>query len=910
MVSWKVGIIQFLTSPGGADSVSAVTNRASLAALASLWLLAAHPAGAAQGVGATIEGRVVDDAGAPVDGVTVTALNPATGFQRMTTTGDDGRFVLAGLPVEGVFDVRAEKPGFAATVRQGVAVRPDQVLSIDFTLRVAAQDTIGVTAASAPLERADVSLRQTVDEDLIRALPVARRGFLPLASLAAGLTGHPDFPNPHGQVFWTNNVLVDGVSHFSKWRSAARSFSSGVPLEAVRQVQVLTALYSAEFGEGLASITSVTTRAGTNEWHGSALLFGRHHALDAPPVFSARKPAANGQQYGFSLGGPLVANRTHLFTSYEGRRSREHNIVVSPVALNAQVPDDEDEHLLFARVDHQYGDRLLMARYNGERFRWHHEPGGIAVPGSGTAYGTNAHSVLLTAGLPLSPRTLHEPRFQISRYVHNRRDLQPSVFISQAGLSTAGGALGPFGFDADPEDTLEGRDALSHSWRAHTVRAGGGIKYVRARNSSLPFGRGAYFLAGAQPYLFMQGLAPAPSAAVAEPHSLSGFVFAQTDWSLRDVRMNLGLRYDIERVSHIRGYDLRADINNVQPRSSVAWDVAGRGRTVVRGGFGVYAQQHLLYPINRVQLEGVDGAILLTLTPGSPLFPRFPAALSSVPAQLPPRDIHQVAPDFRNPYALQASGGVQRAFFGGIVSADYVYLAGRDLISLIDVNAPASLAKPAQRTVEQADATRPFTPAIGGLRKVITLGNEGRSWYHALEVKFERTVGPLHVLASYTRSRAEDMGNYELPEDSRNLQAEKAPAAADVPHSIAAAFDWIVPGSTPLTRGWSVSGIGLFRSSRPYTISWGDDRAGTTQNDARPGGRNTARTGAYRTVDLAVTKRFRRDAMTIDARAQAFNALNATNYDQYVGELVSPLYGRPISAFPPRQLELAAIVRF
>ena len=102
----------------------------------------------------------------------------------------------------------------------------------------------------------------------------------------------------------------------------------------------------------------------------------------------------------------------------------------------------------------------------------------------------------------------------------------------------------------------------------------------------------------------------------------------------------------------------------------------------------------------------------------------------------------------------------------------------------------------------------------------------------------------------------------------------------------------------------------MYRSRRPYTISWGDDRNGTTQNDARPGQRNTGETGPYRTIDLALTRRFQWRAATIDARAQVFNALNATNYEQYVGELLSPLFGRPVSAFPPRRIEIAAIVRF
>ncbi len=894
------------------------TSAVRVAVLAWACLL---PAGwvAGQGVVVAIEGQVTDDTAAPVAGVTVTARNRATGFERVTTADEDGRFVLVSLPVEGEYDVRAQGPGFAAAVRQNVRLRPDHTVVIDFTLRLTTEDTIAVGATAAPLDRAHFTLPPTVDEDLVRALPVSGRGFMPLVSLAAGFTGHPDFPNPLGQMYWTNNVLVDGASHFSKWRSAARSFSSGVPPEAVRQVQVFTGLFSAEFGETLASVTSVTTKAGTNEWHGSALVFAWDAALGAAPPFSPRKPPGGGQQYSLSLGGPLAANRSHFFGSYERRRSREHNIVVSPAALNAEVQDNQDEHLLFFRVDHQHRGQLFTARYNGQLFGWQHEPGGLVLPPAGTSYRTNVHSVLVTVALPVSSRTFQELRFQFSRFVHRRTDIQPSVFISRAGYSIEGGSLGPLGFGAEPEDTWEATDTLSHAGGggAHALRLGGGFKHVRARNTDLPYGWGAYFFAdrpdhAPRPYVFIQSLAPTPAAVVAEPRSLSAFGFFQHDWTIQGgLRLNLGLRYDVERVSNVRGYRVPVDTNNVQPRLGAAWDVDRQGRTVVRGGLGLYTQQHLLYPINRVQLEGIDGAVALTLSPSSPLFPRFPGTLTALPgAAFPPRDIHRVDPAFRNAYAIQSVVGVQRVFAGGVLGAHYVYLNGRDLMSLIDANAPASASKPAQRTVDEADATRPMAPAAGGFRKIITLGNEGRSWYRALQVTFDRSGGPLHVVAAYTLSRAEDMANYQLPEDSRNLGADKGRSSADIPHNVAAGFAWDVPGSSPLTRGWSLAGIGTFRSHRPYTISWGDDRNGTTQNDARPGGRNTGRTGPYRTVDLSLTKRFRRGAPSVDARVQAFNVLNATNYSQYVGEVVSPLFGRPVSAFPLRRIELAAIVRF
>ena len=127
---------------------------------------------------------------------------------------------------------------------------------------------------------------------------------------------------------------------------------------------------------------------------------------------------------------------------------------------------------------------------------------------------------------------------------------------------------------------------------------------------------------------------------------------------------------------------------------------------------------------------------------------------------------------------------------------------------------------------------------------------------------------------------------------------------------MAAAFNWELPWTGRMLGGWSFSGIGSFRSNRPYNMTWGDDRNGTTQNDARPAGRNTGSTDAFQTVDLSLARRFHRGTKTIEARIEAFNALNTTNYDEYVDTLLSPFFARPVSAFPKQRFQLSAIVRF
>ena len=108
-----------------------------------------------------------------------------------------------------------------------------------------------------------------------------------------------------------------------------------------------------------------------------------------------------------------------------------------------------------------------------------------------------------------------------------------------------------------------------------------------------------------------------------------------------------------------------------------------------------------------------------------------------------------------------------------------------------------------------------------------------------------------------------------------------------------------------------MSGVGIFRSNRPFTQTWGDDRNGTTQYDARPAGRNNLQTEAYANLDLAMVREFRWGARTVEARIEGFNVITNVNYDQYVGALSSvAFYNRPVTAFPPRRIQIAAVVRF
>src|SRR5262245_46610337 len=486
----------------------------------------------AQTTGA-VSGVVTASTGLALPGVTVTLRNAAGGPDRTVPTQTDGSYLFTNLSIDGNYEIQADLQGFASVVHSNVTLTEGQRVTVDFTLFAATAEALVVTGRVATLEHQRSTIQQLVPDSLVHALPLNGRSFMSLTSLTAGFTGSSVAPSPQGQIYWSNNVVVDGASHFSKWRGAARTFYSGYGLDSIREVQVLTSQFSAEYGEALATVTLAVTNSGTTTRRGSARIFGQAGFLNDRPAFTPRRPPFSSERFGGSAGGPLIKDRTHFFVSYEGNLVGGSKIVTSPQQNGAEAKNTQNEELFFLKVDHRVSRRdLLTARYNGQWFNWHDEPGGLTLLGSGTHYNNDTQTLFLSDTGLISNRMLNQARFQFSRYTDLRSDLNPSLFIVRAGYSIEGGRLGPYGNGVTPEDTLEGADTMSYVAGAHSIKVGAGIKHVSTHTVSLPVGFVSYYFAAdpeiyTQPYAFYQELAPSASAVTADPISLSAFGFAQ-----------------------------------------------------------------------------------------------------------------------------------------------------------------------------------------------------------------------------------------------------------------------------------------------------------------------------------------------------------------------------------------------
>jgi hypothetical protein len=322
-----------------------------LAIVPALFLLAAS--GAAFGQNAGIQGVVTDPTGAHVPQVAIVVTNVATGVVNAVKTNEHGFYSVPFLS-PGTYNVEAVQAGFAPQTRKGLKVDVDQIARIDFVLRIGAvAQTIEVTAASALLESETTSVGQVIENKRIVEMPLNLRNYLELAQLSLGVqparsqghgarTGGEDGTEggliAAGQHAYQTNVLLDGIDNSSRASGGPLGFQAQAvkpSVDAVGEFKVVTSNNSAEYGYRMGGKVLVSTKAGTNEFHGSLYEFLRNDKFDGTNFFANRagskKPTLRQNQFGLTFGGPIIRNNTFFFFSYQGTRIRRGQSLTSTV---------------------------------------------------------------------------------------------------------------------------------------------------------------------------------------------------------------------------------------------------------------------------------------------------------------------------------------------------------------------------------------------------------------------------------------------------------------------------------------------------------------------------------------------------------------------------------------------------
>lgn len=304
--------------------------------------LGAFGLGDAQTFRGGIAGRAMDDSGAVLPGVTVTATNDATGVSRTTVTSGTGDFSVPDLQL-GIYTVEASLQGFQ-TIRTKVEVSVSQVSSVDIKMGLSQlAEVIEVTASALTLDTVSTALSNVVRPKQVQDLPLNGRDFRGMLQLAPGVAGS----SVNGVRSRGNNYQIDGADNNDAFQNTAAVNQGGVsgiagtllPIEAIDQFSVQSG-GQAETGRNAGSTVNLVIKSGTNNFHGSGYYFNRNEKLSATSPVAApgapKRPIRN-NQYGFSLGGPILRNKAFFFSTLEIQKLTAGNTIPTTAPSEAWV---------------------------------------------------------------------------------------------------------------------------------------------------------------------------------------------------------------------------------------------------------------------------------------------------------------------------------------------------------------------------------------------------------------------------------------------------------------------------------------------------------------------------------------------------------------------------------------------
>jgi hypothetical protein len=296
-----------------------------------------------------IVGTIFDPQKAGIPGATVTVINVATNVARTVVTDAQGNYVFT--PVDpGTYNVSAELPGFQKTMRERLELTVGQAARVDLTMNIGTLSTeVQVTAETPLLNTESATLSQVITNEQIVDLPLNGRGFHELARLTSGVallppTGNTQPVRPevvNGNVIGgvagaQTRFILDGVDITEEHQGGTWIQTS---VDALQEFSVQQNAYSAEF-HGAGATFNVTTKSGGNAFHGSVFDFVRNDAFDSKNFFAQNKEKLERNQFGGTLGGPVIRNKTFFFASYEGHRRQQGVVDVSNVPSAAQRQGD------------------------------------------------------------------------------------------------------------------------------------------------------------------------------------------------------------------------------------------------------------------------------------------------------------------------------------------------------------------------------------------------------------------------------------------------------------------------------------------------------------------------------------------------------------------------------------------
>lgn len=835
----------------------------------------------------SVTGVVRDPSGAFVPGASVLLRKTSDSTQRSTTSDGDGVFRFDDVTA-GNYEVEVRQEGFTpAASRIRIGSRQPSPMAIVLSLATLRQGvTVDGQTTQISTESSDNLNAVTVGQRTLENLPVFDQDYVGTMSrfLDAGSIGT-------GGV----TVVVDGME------------STRVPVSpsAIQEVRINSDPYSSEFSRPGRGRIEIITKPGSQEYHGTVNFLFRDYLMNARDAFAVERPQEQRRIFEGNLTGPLGHSKTTSFLITANRQEEDLQAVVFALgpsgSIRENVPAPQRNTEFSGTLNHLFGKTQLVSfrgLYTDRTIR-NQGVGGYTLPEAASEFEDREDLFIFNHRGLITSKLLNQFRMLVFGRQHTTtRSLNPGPKIVVQDAFTGGGAQAD---RLQTENHVTFNEVVSYSARNHTFRAGVNIPDISRRGLSdyTNFG-GTYTFSTLQDYQqrrpFSLVQQQGQGHVVFWEKVIGGFV--QEEFRLRpNLQVTAGLRYDWQNYF--------PDNNNFSPRLSIAYAPGKDRKTVIRTGAGLFYDRTGPGPI--FDLLRYDGVRLLRYVISDPAFPYVPAL--GVPQ---PASVVRLDPTIKIPVTLQYGIGVERQLAKSTtVTVNYTGLRGMNQFRSRDVNAPLPPLYP----------VRPNS-AYSQIRQIESSADLQN---HSLEIGMRGNVTRFFTgMAQYVLARADNnvggisgaggrpTGINAFPANNWDLSSESARADFDARHRFNLLGNF-TPGNR-LNFGMAVS----MNSGMPYSITTGrDDNRDGFAND-RPVGvpRNSLEGPGYVAVDLRLARDFfvtpskKEKGPTITAAVDAFNVLNHVNYTGYVGNLSSPFYGRPVSANPPRRLQISVRFRF
>ena len=941
--------------------------------LVGLLVVSAWPALAQQGQ-SSLQGRVSDSSGLALPGVTITVIHEGSGVFRNLVSNSDGSYFATGL-VPGPYRIEAELAGFRKYQRQGLLLQIGTTASIDITLDIGTlEQNITVTGESPLVDVKSTQVATNIDQQELAALPILNRNWLAAVSLAPGIQLQSSTASfacesliVGGGSNRSGNFSVDGGGNNDDYLGSSCGSQTRTALEAVQEFQVLTNQYDAEFGRTAGAVINAITKQGTNAIHGS--LFGSYTGdrVTARDFFVAQrslaKPDTAQTDWGGTVGGPIVRDKAHFFYSLDRLIYAEGRSNTFDARPELDYSNTQRMKLWnhMVRVDHQINSaNTWSARYLVEV-----SPTYDRVAGRRTQVARDQEYDVDRTAVATWSSVFGNTRFNTLRagYTWEKngftaKEVQDGVPMTELPPSlTMLTFLDGFANGAQFRINASQEVSDSFSWfvpelmgGSHDIKFGGQYIYstIELPDQTDMNGRFAFSTDLAfnpsNPRSYPERLfirVPSASASFLPTHV--GVLFAQDKWSLGDVTINLGLRYDVEATPIENSFnpsfasgEYPIDKNNLSPRIGLAWRPGGSSTSLMRGGWGVFYDKITLitttpflnqgvfsdsfvaaFPTDRADAGPSSGAL-----PTNPLLVNGPIVnRAAVDALFPPGTlgrntgvVYLDSPDRQVPRTQQLTLGYERQI-GRHMSGSVDYAHSWNLGQLITYNLNPGTRINTSRTgpivytdLENIAGELGISPFGNAVYERV---NDGSSQFDGVNFSLEKRYSSnwaarVSYAMGYARGNAEANQTYinqlQVGADPL-LHLSHGPLDNDRGQNLA------ISGrvEVPRTGGLNISGVYRFMTGTPITIqdttfdldrngilfdpAPAGDYCGTgtnafcTKND---GGRNGARGPSFKQLDMRFGYRFRRaSSQTLDLNFELYNVMNTANFDNPIGDIRS-----------------------